>query len=207
MKLFVSALLLLAVSAACAQNQNPAPIWKWQSHLNPPIADGTLSPQPMEAIQTQVRNAMWAAMEASKPAGQVGCPLVLTSASVAPEAGYLPVVSPQPGHDGALDLHFRNSSGKAITSATISAHLRVKTNIYALDASRVDVTLTFSGTKELDREADQLTHIPLPDHAYLFGVAQVSLDQVWFADGTTWNAPGAGSCAVRGGASLPIEAQ
>lgn len=181
MKLFVSALLLAFSSALLAQNL-AAP---------PPAGISSLDPE---------------GTPLSGPADLAGCPLVLTSANVAPEAGYLPVAS-QPGRDGALDLHFRNSSGKAIASATITAHLRVKTNIYALDASRVDVTLTFSGTKELDREADQLTHIPLPDHAYLFGVAQVSLDQVWFADGTTWNAPGAGSCAVRGGASLPIEAK
>ena len=180
MKLLVSALLLAATSLVFGQNapQHPGP----DLLANPP----TFGPE---------FNFLSA-----------GCPLALTSASVAPAAGYLPV-SPEPGHDGALRLQFRNSSGKAVRSATITAHLRVKRNIYALDASPVDVQLTFSGTRELDRDLEQLRRIPLPDHAYLFGVAQVSLDQVVFADGTFWISQGTNSCSVRGGASLPIEAK
>jgi hypothetical protein len=75
----------------------------------------------------------------------------------------------------------------------------VKTDVYALDARPLEVQLNFSGTSDLDKEADQLTRITLPGHVYLFGVATVTLDQVTYADGTFWIADqSANTCKVGG---------
>ena len=196
MRLFVSALLLCLSLAPVAIGQTAAPGSDSSQTLNSQSLDLQLESR---ALNDLFAHRVW-----TFPSD--GCPLTLTSASVAPKAGYLPV-APRPGHDGALDLHFRNSSGKVIVSATVTASLRVKTDIYALDASPVDLRLQFAGTKELDRDLEQLRQIPLPDHAYLFGVAQVSLDQVVFADGSVWHAPAASACRTEGPTSLRIEAR
>lgn len=140
-------------------------------------------------------------------ADQSGCPLALTGASLtSAHAGVLPIRS-NADNAGSLDLGFRNQSGKQIRSVSVTAHLRVKTDVYALDATPVDMRLTFSGTDDTDRKADQLTHISLPGRAWLFGVAQVSLDQVIFADGNLWTAPTSSVCRTNGPGSLRIQAR
>jgi hypothetical protein len=194
MKLFVSVLLLAAATVALAQNQAPA-----------------FNPQPDPALEAKIR-AQAAQIRVQLQSqmdwkNQTGCPLYLKSASVAPAAGLLPVGSRNSG-DGALNLQFRNQSGKAIRSASITAHLKIKTNVYALDARPLEVQLSFSGTSDLDKEADQLTRITLPGHGYLFGVATVTLDQVTFADGSFWIADrGANSCSVGGAGTQRVLAQ
>lgn len=179
MRLFLSALLLLAAfPAASAQNQaSGGPAGDPAAHR--------ISPPGMEPG---------------------GCPVELTSATVAPKAGYLPVNSRTAG-DGALDLHFRNESGRPIRSASVTAHLQIKTNIYSLDAAPLDLRLTFSGTDDLDWEADQIRNIPLPGHLYLFGVARVALDKVTWADGAIWTAAAGDTCSVSGLGSERIEAK
>jgi hypothetical protein len=178
MKLFVSALFLAAAPLALAQSA-------------PQNSQNTPRQIPLHGMNDLVAHK-------ASPVTPGGCPLQLTSASVAPAAGLLPVGTRSSG-DGALDLHFRNQSGKAIRSASITAHLKVKTNVYALDARPLEVQLSFSGTTDLDKEVDQLTRIALPGHVYLFGVATVTLDQVTFADGTFWIADrNANTCSVGG---------
>jgi hypothetical protein len=194
MKVLVSAFLLAAAPVALAQNQAPA-----------------FNPQPDPALEAKIR-AQAAQIRVQLQSqmdwkNQTGCPLYLKSASVAPAAGLLPVGSRNSG-DGALNLQFRNQSGKAIRSASITAHLKIKTNVYALDARPLEVQLSFSGTSDLDKEADQLTRITLPGHGYLFGVATVTLDQVTFADGSFWIADrGANSCSVGGAGTQRVLAQ
>jgi hypothetical protein len=194
MKLFVSALLLAAAPLALAQNQMPA-----------------FNPQPDPVLQAKVQAQMTQAQAQLRAqmdkANQTGCPLYLKSASVAPVAGYLPVANRNNG-DGALNLHFRNQSGKAIRSASITAHLKVKTNVYALDARPLEVQLSFSGTSDMDKKADQLARITLPGHAFLFGVATVTLDQVTFADGSFWIANrGVNTCSVGGAGTQRVLAR
>jgi len=176
-RLFVSALLLAAVPAVFAQQ-------------NPGQAAVVLQNGAAVSLQQQAALAKGAAEEAAELSRmrQTGCPLYLESASVAPEAGYLPVTA-QNRQDGALDLHFRNQSGKAIASAAITARVNVKTNVYALDAHPLELHLTLPGTEDLDKALDQMEHIVLPQHVYLFGVARVTLDQVTYADGSVWTAP------------------
>jgi hypothetical protein len=175
-KLFVSA-LLLAATAAFPQNRTQG------------ASQATVIQTSPEAPQAQaaLAQAQAEAQTLADRMNQAGCPLFLKSASVAPEAGYLPVTA-QNRQDGALDLHFRNQSGKPIASASITAQVNVKTNIYALDAHPLQLRLTLSGTQDLDKTLDQFQHIVLPPHVYLFGVARVTLDQVTFADGSVWTA-------------------
>jgi hypothetical protein len=47
----------------------------------------------------------------------------------------------------------------------------------------------------------------LPPHAYLFGVARVTLDQVTYADGSVWNAPASNNTCRTAGGSLAGIAQ
>jgi hypothetical protein len=181
MKLFVSALLLAAVPAAFAQSQGPA-------RSIPLIQPGQdISPQQKDALEKasgMTRAEIDALLDSVT---QAGCPLYLRSASVAPEGGYLPVTA-QNRQDGVLDLHFHNQSGKPIASVAITAQVNVKTNIYALDAHTLQLRLAMAGTQDLDKTLDQIQHIVLPQHVYLFGVAQVTLDQVTFVDGSVWTA-------------------
>lgn len=196
MKLFVSALLLVAVPAAFAQSQGPA-------RSIPLIQPGQdLSPQQKDALEKASGMARADVDAILDSVNQTGCPLYMESATVAPSGGYLPVTAQQ-RRDRALDLHFRNQSGKAISSASITARVNVKTNVYALDAHPLELRLTLSGTQDLDKTLDQIQHIPLPPHVYLFGVARVTLDQATFADGTTWTAqPGNNACRTGGSGSV-----
>jgi hypothetical protein len=171
-KLFVSALLLAAASAAFTQNQTQ----------NAPRVTVTQTAPASPQAQAQA-----VVQSLADRLNQAGCPLYLRSASVASEGGYLPVTA-KSRQDGALDLHFRNQSGKPIASASITARVSVKTNVYALDAHTLELRLTLSGTQDLDKTLDQIQHIVLPPHVYLFGVARVTLDQVTFADGGVWTA-------------------
>lgn len=179
MKLLVSALLLAVSTAGFAQNQAVP-----RSLPSPP---GQLVERP--------------AVRVPGPAKAGACPLQLTAASLAPEATILPVSQWSQG-DGGLNLHFRNNSGREIRSASVTAELRVKTSLYALDAKTVALHLTFSGSDNIDKALDQLAHLPLPKDVYSYGVARVTLDQVIFADGGLWTPRAGESCSV-GGSGLP----
>jgi len=180
-KLFVSALLLAAVPAVFAQNQVPN-----QGVVI--IQSGQeLTPQQKNAIETAQAKMRAQVREMLGRLNQAGCPLYLESASVAPHAGYLPVGS-RGSDGGALHLHFRNESGKAIASASITVQLKSKRSIYDLDASVFTMPLTVSGVDVADKAAEQMRSFGLPDKMYLYGAARVTLDQVTFADGSTWTA-------------------
>jgi hypothetical protein len=193
MKLFVSALLLAAL-AAFAQNQTSN-----QGVAGMAPATGQAAQPGQANLQQQaLKKAQEQAEELGLVVSQAGCPLYMESASVAPEGGYLPVTA-RNAQDGVLDLRFRNQSGKAIASVAVTARVNVKTNIYALDAHTVELRLTFGGTQNLDRDQPQGAQIGLPPHAYLFGVARVTLDQVTYADGSVWNAPASNNtCRTNG---------
>jgi hypothetical protein len=180
MRLFVSALLLAAASAGFAQNgftQNQAA----------PAPGSELAPGVM-TLELQAVGPM--------PQSQAGCPVVLTSARLNWPASYLPVTSAEKVTEPNLELNFRNSSGKAIRSVTITARFLAKQNVYQLDASGFDLHLTFSGVDGADKAAEQLREIRLPEKMYAYGVTRVSLEQVTFGDGTFWMAMGHNNCSL-----------
>lgn len=194
MKLFLSALLLAVVPAASAQNQPQ------QGPFKPGVVVSNPSPATVEAMKAQAEYMNHLTL-------QIGCPLFLTAASVAAPAGYLPVAQRRPD-DGTLTLDFRNQSGKTIRSASITATVNVKTDIYALDAHPVSLQLTFSGTDDVNRDLDQLSRIELPHHYYVFGLAEVSLDRVTYADGASWTNPKPNNyCRTNGQGVKTVEAK
>lgn len=191
MRLFVSALLILATSVPASQV----------------LAQEYVPSQPVQANAGVIGMEGPGLQAAPQVApAQIACPLTLTGATVSPRGGYLPTSQWSQG-DGSLHLQFRNNSGKKVLSAAVTAQLRVKANVYSLDATPLNLRLTFSGTDDLDKAADQITHIALPKNVYLYGVVQVALDQVMFADGSTWNSHGKAVCTAGGPGSLRIDAR
>jgi hypothetical protein len=198
MKLFVSALILLATSAAASaafgQNQAGAGSAVMEG-LGVGNAPGVLaSPQQMEKQWMQSQAQMGVILG---PQSQAGCPVVLTSARLNWPASYLPVTSAEKITEPNLALGFLNPSGKAIRSATITARFLGKQSVYHLDADAFDLRLTLSGVDAADKAAKQLREIRLPEKMFAYGVTRVSLEQVTFADGTFWMAGmGHGNCSL-----------
>jgi hypothetical protein len=181
MRLFVSALVVLATSAAAS-----AGIAQTQKQ-GVPAPGSELAPGVM-TLELQAVSMM--------PQSQAGCPVVLTSARLNWPASYLPVTSAEKVTEPNLALGFQNSSGKAIRSVTITARFLAKQNVYQLDASGFDLHLTFSGVDAADKAAEQLREIRLPEKMYAYGVTRVSLEQVTFGDGTFWMAMGRNNCSL-----------
>jgi len=185
MRLFVSVLLWAAATAVLAQDYVPP-----QSRIQSAGVMGgvaTIEGVPHAAPQTVPGTA---------------CPVTLTSARLNWPAGYLPVTSAEKVTEPNLALGFRNTSGKAIQSVTITAALLGKKSVYQIDANTVDLRLTFSDVKEANKAVEQLRDIRVPEKMYAYGVTRVSLDQVMFADGTLWMAWPRSGCSldVRGSA-------
>jgi hypothetical protein len=183
MKLLLSALLLAVLPAAFAQNpsdnanQKAGQQARGSGHY---VGDLWAHPAPKQLLSN-------------------ACPLTLTSAQLDWPGSYLPVTSADKVMEPSLALRFQNASGKAIRSVSVTAELRVKKDVYALDATPVELRLSFAGTKDLDKELSQLATIPLPKGLHEYGVVQVRLDQVMFANGSFWMAAASRNpCAVNG---------
>lgn len=175
MRLFVSALFILAAAAAFGQSQ-PAP-----------------QAVPAPEIQFSPQAGVLAPFGLGS---QSSCPVVLTSARLNWPASYLPVTSAEKVTEPNLALGFQNSSGKAIRSATITARFLGKHNMYQLDANAFDLRLTFSGVDAAGKAEEQLREIRVPAKIYAYGVTRVSLDQVTFADGSFWTSWGHQACSL-----------
>jgi hypothetical protein len=188
MRLFVSAFLVIALSASLGVAQEYVPPQSAQA--NGGVIGGVAG---MEGVLNTVPQFA---------RSQTGCPVVLTSAQLNWPASYLPVTSAERVTEPNLALGFHNASGKGIRSVTITARFLGKQNVYQLDANAFDLRLTFSGVDAADKAAEQLRDIRVPEKMYAYGVTRVSLEQVLFADGTFWTAFGHGNCNldVRGSA-------
>jgi len=183
MRLFVSALLLAAtLSAATAVRA--------QEYVPQKSAKNSTGVAGMEGLATDL------VAHRAVPWKNVGCPVMLTSAQLNWPASYLPTDSAEKVTEPDLALGFLNSSGRSIRSVGVTAALRVKKNIYALDAAPVELQLRFAGTGDLDKDLSHLTTISLPKGLHAYGVVQVRLDQVVFADGSLWMAPADDSCGL-----------
>ena len=203
MRLFVSTLLLVAVSATvvCAQEYVPPQNAQNGSGVATitvePAQNGKqLSPKEKAAQTEALAQVQEQRLLNQMP--QAGCPVVLTSARLNWPASYLPVTSAERATEPNLALGFENSSGKAIRLVSITAKFLGKQNVYQLDADAFDLRLTFSGVDAADKTAEQLREIRLPEKMmHAFGVTRVSLEQVTFADGTFWMAGmGGGRCSL-----------
>jgi len=83
-------------------------------------------------------------------------------------------------------------SGKQIRSIGLAAELRAKRNRYDLDATTVDVHLTISDLIEQEK-ADLSRTLVLTVEA--FGLEQIRLEQVSYADGSIWLANHKNNCS------------
>jgi hypothetical protein len=130
---------------------------------------------------------------------QTSCPVVLLSAFVDTPARYLPVdEATREVKSRSLDLTFQNMSGKKIESAALKVQVKVKKSIYDLDSSTLTVHLEIP---EIEVASGELSRrIPLRVPA--FGVGQVVLEQVTYADGSTWSAMTGNTCGLNGPDSL-----
>ena len=181
MKLLLSALLLAALPAGFAQS--PAP-------------------SDFDAAGMQISNGQPSQITSIGP--QRHCPVFLTAASVDAPARVLPVANTGGFGDGVLKLHFRYQSPLPIKSVSIHAHLRVKTDKYALDAREVDIPFTIAGTKLLDDSREHSIDLDLPPNVYIYGVARVSLNSVTFTTGEVLTPRSPYSCGVNGNANVKI---
>ncbi|MBT9331064.1 hypothetical protein [Paracidobacterium acidisoli] len=129
------------------------------------------------------------------------CPVELTAVSPAAQA-HLQLTSPVQS-EGGIELSFRNQSGKEIRSMEVGAELKVKRNVYDLDAATVKLDLTVSGTGVVDPANNLMRSLPVD--AALFGVGTVTLEEVTFADGSVWTPAGRVACSVRGNGTQRIE--
>jgi len=117
--------------------------------------------------------------------GLEDCPVTFTHVALETRAHLMPV---QQGAapDGNLRFQYKNLSGKDIQSISVRAELKVKMSVYDLDATtmNLDMTLTGNGADET---------LPVALRAY--GLTRVTLEQVFFKDGTIWNPGAKNSCS------------
>jgi len=135
---------------------------------------------------------------------QVGCPVELTSASILPKGRLLPVKNSGSGY-GDLQLGFRNVSGKQIRSISVVAELKIKRSVYDLDSTTVDVKFALPGLFSSDKDSTISRTMALTVGA--FGFDRVRLEQVEYADGTTWSVNRLVSCSVANQGTLLTELQ
>jgi hypothetical protein len=176
MKPCVSILLLALATPLClAQAVTNSQNTQSQILGQPPLTAG----QPLDLERQPVKD-MW-------------CPVDLISAKIDTPARYLPVTTPQ-GYSGSLDLTFRNAANKKIKSAALKVQVKAKKSIYDLDAYTLTTHLEISG---IDVASDQLSRrlrLPVP----AFGVAQVILESVTYADGSSWSRKSGSGCRLDG---------
>jgi len=194
MRLFVSALLAFAISAAGTAVSA-------QEYEHPAAQTGAAT---IEGLQNGKASSAQALADESRRVllstlagvSQAGCPVTLTSARLNWPASYLPVTRAEKVTEPNLALGFQNSSGKAIRLVTITARLLGKHDIYQLDADAFDLRLTFPGVDAAGKAAEQLREIRVPATMHAYGVTRVSLEQVLFDDGSLWTAVTHNHCSL-----------
>jgi hypothetical protein len=175
----LSALMLLATSMCMAQAVTPRQSAAPSPNQNPNAAtEYEELPIPSPAMQAEFLRMTERSMQAN-------CPVVLTSAWLAPRLQLLK--SGDSSSQNGLDLEFQNTSGKEIRSMELSATILVKKTIYDLGyLPPVHVTLTVYGSRNLDSAFNELRRLTLPSNLHPAVVDGVRLEQVIFADGSVW---------------------
>jgi len=185
----LSALLLLSASMCMAQAVTPHPGPSSSPHQDSNVPTGYEDlPIPGPDLQAAFARMMQRSMQAN-------CPVVLTSAFLAPRLQLLKSNDPSAGN--GIDLEFRNASGKEIRSMELSATILVKKSIYDLGyLPPVNLHLTSYGTTNVDSAFDQLRRVFLPSNLHPAVVDSVRLEQVTFADGSLWTPANSQFCGL-----------
>ncbi|MBB6146338.1 hypothetical protein HNQ77_004310 [Silvibacterium bohemicum] len=137
---------------------------------------------------------------------QEGCPVVLTSAGLAPYLMFLREGGDE-GGSGGIDLQFRNASGKAIGSMEFTAHLIAKQSKYDLGGSSVFLNLTAYGSRSVDSTFTELRRLSLPENIHPVIVEDIALRQVIFEDGSAWAPAKDRRCSFSPGGAWQIGAR
>jgi hypothetical protein len=140
-------------------------------------------------------------------ADQSGCPVTLTSAGLTPYLMLLRTSTGAPPAHGGLDLQFRNTSGKEIRSMQFEAEFLAKKSIYDLQAYKIGMHLTATGTSNIDKTFDHLRHLPLPQRTYPVILNTIMLEQVTFIDGSVWSPAKDNNCVMSPNGELQIGAR
>jgi hypothetical protein len=176
----LSALLLLGAAMCMAQAVTPRQSAVPSPQQSPAATEYEALPIPSPAVQAAIARDM-------ERAAQANCPVVLTSAWLAPRLQLLKSADASADGNG-LDLEFRNASGKAIRSMELSATILIKKSIYDLGyLPPVHLQLTAFGTRNIDSAVDELRRLTLPSEMHPALVDSVRLEQVTFADGSVWS--------------------
>jgi len=176
----LSALLLLCATMCMAQAVAPHPSTAPSLQQAPGVAtDYEDLPVPGPELQAAFMRMMERSMQAN-------CPVVLTSAWLAPRLQLLKSGGEVDGN--GIDLEFRNASGKEIRSMELSATILVKKSIYDLGSlPLLHLDLTAYGTRNIDSAVDELRRLTLPTRIHPALVDSVRLEQVSFEDGSVWS--------------------
>ena len=185
----LSALLLLGASMCMAQAVTPPQAATSSPQRNPNSETAyEVLPIPSPAVQAAIARDMERAMQAN-------CPVVLTSAWLAPRLQLLK--SGEDADGNGIDLEFRNASGKEIRSMELSATILVKKSIYDLGyLPPLHLSLTADGTRNIDSAFAELRRLSLPTEMHPALVDSVRVEQVTFADGSVWSPKGNQFCGL-----------
>jgi hypothetical protein len=190
MKLSVLLTACIAVSSCLAQT-SPKPAVAFPA---PKADSGNITVQIPPQVWSELQKLPPAEMQRQPQAivrvtsdrnSQEGCPVVLTSAGLAP---YLMLLREggEEGKSGGIDLEFRNASGRAIGSMEFTAHLIAKRSKYDLGGSSVFLNLTAYGSRSIDSTFTELRRLSLPENIHPVIVEDIALRQVIFEDGSVW---------------------
>jgi hypothetical protein len=162
-------------------------------------------PQPMTAAQRQAIVQAFERPDAAPSfyvtAETPWCPVVLLSAVIATPARYLPVDdATREANSGSLNLKFKNMSDKKIEAAALKVEVKVKRSIYDLDSLTLTLHLELSG---IDVASDELSRA-IPLRVPAFGLGQVVLQQVTYADGSTWSPMTENACRLSGPSAVQV---
>ena len=125
---------------------------------------------------------------------QTGCEVNVLNVSFERPARYMPVTANVRGLAApSLTLELKNLSTKKIRSVDLMGYIKVKDSIYDLDSTTREFPIHVSGSEGRQR-------LQLVESAV--GFETVAVEQVNFADGTSWKPEHRLACAYRSAGSI-----
>lgn len=134
---------------------------------------------------------------------QKNCPVVFVRANLTPYLMLTQSEARQPGN-GGLDLGFTNSSGKNIYQINFTVHVLARKSVYDLDAKDIALELSVSGNRSANSALSELRHLELPQSIHPAVISSVTLQQVFFEDGTVWMAKNSSTCSFSPNGSVEV---
>jgi hypothetical protein len=125
---------------------------------------------------------------------QTGCEVNVMKVSFERPARYMPVAANvREGTAPSLTLELKNLSTRKVRSVDLMAYIKVKDSIYDLDSTTREFPIHVTGSEGSQR-------LKLVESAV--GFETVAVEQVNFADGTSWKPEHRLACAYRSAGSI-----